>query len=112
MGANRMSPLALLLALGVVLSLADMRLARQAQGEAGLCGRDAILAAANVCERSTCYADQEPTLETLWLVAHRRELDDPSQGAVFLVSDADLLQERVRGMVGEPLGTWDCEHGY
>lgn len=103
--------LAAMLALLAMLSPADYRLARQVQGEAGCCDVSARIAAAHICQRSTCYGDATPDALTLWVVMHLGTLEDPTDGAWFLLSDADMELPHVREMVGPRVRSWECAGG-
>ena len=66
-------------------------------GEAGICDLEAQLAVAWVWHnRQTAgivggwYGYAEPSPSAIWIAEHYDEFDDPTNGAIFLVSSTDL----------------------
>jgi hypothetical protein len=101
--------LALVLVLSALLIPAQVQLARTVQGEAGSCGRLAMLAVAHVYSRNEImYADADPSADALVIAMTWWMEDDPTDGAVFLVSDADLESGLLDGMLGRETATFDC----
>lgn len=83
------------------------------QGEAGICGLQAMLAVAWVYSRNPrFYGRAAPGPLAAFVAEHWREFPDPTDGAVFLVNDLDLRDPRVQAFArGEPKATFQCAAG-
>ena len=83
------------------------------QGEAGICGFQAMLAVAWVYSRNrTFYGRAQPSAIAWFVAEHWQEFPDPTHGSVFLVNDLDLRDPRVQAFArGEPSAVFRCAAG-
>ena len=93
----------------------DVSIAHVLQGEAGLCGAEAMLIIAWMLYRGAgpWYGNQEPGLTAQIVARYWWTVPDPLPSAWYCFSAQDLQQARVRAIIGKrkPLARYRCAGG-